>query len=217
LLRHFDAVVLFHELGHGIHDIVAKTRYSRFHGSAGTTVDFGELPAQLLELWFWTPSVLKSLSFHYSYLSPEMLDVWKNMKENKGKDQPEKNLPDSLIDDLIKARKTSFGPLFILDQIRIAMFDMTIHQPSSNQEAESLDLAVTWNKLRKDLRHMDGLEECGFDYTWGHGYAAIDHFIQEDYTAGYNSYLMYDSLFAIISAILSFNKQIGSIRQRSFL
>ena len=32
LLKHDEVVTLFHELGHGIHDLVSRTTYSRFHG-----------------------------------------------------------------------------------------------------------------------------------------------------------------------------------------
>jgi len=60
--------MLFHELGHGIHDLVSKTKYGRFHGSAGTVIDFGEAPRQVLEKWFLMPSELKRLSRHYSSL-----------------------------------------------------------------------------------------------------------------------------------------------------
>lgn len=58
LLRHDDVVTLFHELGHGIHDMVSKTLYARFHGSGGTVVDFGEATNQMLENWCWDPSQL---------------------------------------------------------------------------------------------------------------------------------------------------------------
>ncbi|KAJ5261375.1 hypothetical protein N7478_011970 [Penicillium angulare] len=45
LLHHSDMVTLFHELGHGIHDLVSKTRYSRFHGTM-TVLDFCETPRE---------------------------------------------------------------------------------------------------------------------------------------------------------------------------
>ncbi|KAI7212854.1 hypothetical protein KC343_g8340 [Hortaea werneckii] len=49
-LQHQEVVILFHELGHGIHDLVAKTEFARFHG-ASTAEDFNEAPSQMLEHW----------------------------------------------------------------------------------------------------------------------------------------------------------------------
>ncbi|KAB5540212.1 hypothetical protein GE09DRAFT_1205660 [Coniochaeta sp. 2T2.1] len=46
LLRHAEVVLLFHELGHGIHDLSGRCKYSRFHG-AETVMDFNEAPSQI--------------------------------------------------------------------------------------------------------------------------------------------------------------------------
>ncbi|KAI7365071.1 hypothetical protein KC354_g5185 [Hortaea werneckii] len=53
-LQHHEVVVLFHELGHGIHDLVAKTEFALFHG-ASTAEDFNEAPSHMLEHWCWHP------------------------------------------------------------------------------------------------------------------------------------------------------------------
>jgi metallopeptidase MepB len=166
--------------------MVSKTRYSRFHGSVGVNVDFGELPSQMLELWCWEPLVLKSISCHYSYL-PNMLEGWSQI--NPKKTQPEKHMPDALIEAFLEARYLSFGPLFYLEQLQRAIFDMTVHQPSSVEEAKSFDLPTIWNKLGKDLQSIDGPEVLGQDYSWGHGYCSSSHIMAEDYSAGYYSYL----------------------------
>jgi metallopeptidase MepB len=68
--------MLFHELGHGIHDLVSKTTYAYFHGT-NVVQDFCEAPSQMLENWCWTPEPLKALSQHYSTISPEYLETWK--------------------------------------------------------------------------------------------------------------------------------------------
>ena len=80
LLKHDEVTTLFHELGHGIHDLVSRTTYSRFHGT-NTVRDFVEAPSQMLENWCWTPSQLKALSRHYSTLSSEYLEAWKGAAE----------------------------------------------------------------------------------------------------------------------------------------
>jgi Zn-dependent oligopeptidase len=33
LMTHFDATQLFHEIGHLFHELLSRTRYSRFHGT----------------------------------------------------------------------------------------------------------------------------------------------------------------------------------------
>ncbi|KAK3312964.1 hypothetical protein B0H66DRAFT_578188 [Apodospora peruviana] len=210
LLRHFDLVLLFHELGHGIHDVVSKTRFACFHGPEGVAVDFGEMPSQMLEQWCWTPSVLKSLSLHYSYLpvvgnsdnSDEMQEA--AAEQNHGPEHgatlgPEKHMPAELIDSLIPSRRFSVGPLFYLGQLHRAVFDMSIHQLGSSKEAESLDLAVVWNQLRDEMQPMDGPgppDVSGGDYAWGHGYTTFSHLVSNDYDAGYYAYLFSQVLAA---------------------
>jgi metallopeptidase MepB len=175
-------------LGHGVHDLVSKTRYSCFHGPEGVSVDFGEIPSQMLEQWCWEPSQLKSLSLHYSYLGTEMLDIWE--KENKGKTRPENQMTDALIEALIRSRRLTFGSLFYLDQLHRGIFDMSIHQLASLEEAEAINLDAIWNKLRKEIQLIDGPEVLGQDYTWGHGYTTFSHLVSNDYDAGYYAYLL---------------------------
>ncbi|KFG79793.1 metallopeptidase MepB [Metarhizium anisopliae] len=195
LLWHFEVVLMFHELGHSMHDIVCKTKYSRFHGPDGVPVDFGELPSQMLEQWCWMPSQLKALSCHYSYVDSGMLELWKMENEAAGVTQPDIHMPDEMIKSLLQARRLTFGPLFYLDQLQRSMFDMAIHQPSNMKEAESLDPAAVWNRLHREIRLIDGPEALGQGYTWGHGYATFSHLMQDDYSAGYYAYL-FSQVFA---------------------
>jgi len=101
LSKHDEIVTLFHELGHGIHDLVLKTIYSRFYGTI-TVVDFGEATSQMLENWCWTPSQLKSLSRHYSSLSSEYFKSWEEQAD--GKSKPPEQIPDEMIGSLIRAK-----------------------------------------------------------------------------------------------------------------
>lgn len=193
LLGHFEVTTLLHELGHCIHDLVSKTQYSRFHGRQGLAADVGELPSQMLEYWCRTPSQLKALSYHYSHLSPAHLAAWQ--EENEGKAQPEPEIPDELIQVLTQAGRSTLGPLFHLDQMHRASFDLTVHQIASEEEAEYLDITVLWNASRKEMGLLDGQEVFDGNYTHGNGYATTTHLMMPDHAAGYYGYL-YSKVYA---------------------
>ncbi|PVH91384.1 metallopeptidase MepB [Periconia macrospinosa] len=179
LLKHDEVVTLFHELGHGIHDLVSRTTYSRFHGTS-TVRDFVEAPSQMLENWCWTPSQLRSLSHHYSYMSPEY--------ESSGADKkPSEQIPNSLVANLISTKHVN-DALFNLRQLHFGMFDMTVHEPKSHEEIENLDITTTYNKLRHDISQIDGPEALGGDWTWSNGQATFGHLIG-GYDVGYYGYL----------------------------
>lgn len=67
LLKHHQIVTRFHEMGHGIHDFLARTKYVHFHGYRLPS-DFGEMPRIMLKNWCWMKDVLKGLSCHYTTL-----------------------------------------------------------------------------------------------------------------------------------------------------
>ncbi|GAA1842941.1 M3 family metallopeptidase [Agromyces salentinus] len=64
LLTFDEAETLFHEFGHALHGLLARTR---FPSQAGTRVfrDFVELPSQVNELWLLRPEVLSNFAVHH--------------------------------------------------------------------------------------------------------------------------------------------------------
>lgn len=184
LLKHDEVVTLFHELGHGIHDLVSKTIWSRFHGT-NTVRDFVEAPSQMLENWCWTPSQLRSLSKHYSTLSPEYKAGWQEAAGTTAS-APEQ-IPDDIIANLIRTKHVN-DALFNLRQLHFGIFDMTIHEPSSHEYIQNLPISTTYNTLRKQITLMDGPEAIGLGDEWGHGEATFGHLIG-GYDAGYYGYL----------------------------
>lgn len=139
LLKHGEAVTLFHELGHGIHDLVSQTKYAYTHGTA-VMWDFVEAPSQMLENWCWTPEVLESLSSH-----------WKT----GDKISPE------LIAKLMKTKRIneSMGTLF---QIVIGTFDLSVHSPESHEAVKQLNCGRLWNQLRGEITSIKGPEDAGY-------------------------------------------------------
>ncbi|KAH6632337.1 peptidase family M3-domain-containing protein [Chaetomium tenue] len=165
LLKHEEVVTLFHELGHGIHDLSGRTRYARYHGTS-TVRDFVEAPSQMLENWCWTPSQLKSLSKHYESGQP---------------------IPDDLIEKLIATKHVNDN-LFNLRQLHFGLFDMTVHTPKTHEELEKLDVSKLYNDLRVQISQIKGPEAQGEPSTWGNGQATFGHLIG-GYDAGYYGYL----------------------------
>ncbi|KAI2470981.1 Metalloprotease [Annulohypoxylon bovei var. microspora] len=165
LLKHDEVVTLFHELGHGIHDLSGRTKYSRFHGTS-TVRDFVEAPSQMLENWCWTPSQLKALSKHY---------------------QTGEKIPDDLIEKQISTKHVN-DALFNLRQLHFGIFDMTVHSPATHEELEKLDASALYNDLRTQIAGLKGPEALGEPSTWGNGQATFGHLIG-GYDAGYYGYL----------------------------
>ncbi|SPN98406.1 related to metalloproteinase [Cephalotrichum gorgonifer] len=168
LLKHDEVVTLFHELGHGIHDLAGRTRFARFHGTS-TVRDFVEAPSQMLENWCWTPSVLKALSNQY---------------------ETGEKIPDDLIEKLIATKHVN-GALFNLRQLHFGIFDMTVHTPKSHEQLKEMDIPGLYNGLRAEICGLKGPEAFGEKSNWGNGQATFGH-LMGGYDAGYYGYLFSD-------------------------
>lgn len=122
LLKHDEVVTLFHEMGHGIHNLVSKTKYSRFHGTS-VEWDFVEAPSQMLEYWPWNKAQLKALSKHY---------------------ETGESMSDDLLDALVRTKHVNDG-LNLTRQIFLGSFDLAIHLLAKD---EQVDLVSKWAELR---------------------------------------------------------------------
>lgn len=159
LLKHNEVTTFFHELGHGVHSLLSKTKTGRFHGTS-VPRDFVECPSQMLEFWTWSKNELKALSSHYETNEP---------------------IPDDLIDQLIKSKHVNTG-LFNLRQLHFGIFDMTLHVIDNEKDLDALNLTEQWNQLREDVSLISngGTENVGYA-TFGH--------IAGGYESGYYGYL----------------------------
>jgi metallopeptidase MepB len=146
---------LFHELGHGIHDLVAKTRYARFHG-ASTAPDFNEAPSQMLENWCWLSDVLRNMSLHYKGLCSgdrkiQQLD-W-NKKIAGGVDA-NKSLSETLIEQLVDSKRAR-NFLQCLALLSMGLFDVAIDQVASHDCAASLDTTMLYHQMMATVYGFD--------------------------------------------------------------
>jgi peptidyl-dipeptidase Dcp len=75
LLIQDEVETLFHEFGHALHGLIARTTYPRFSGT-NVERDFVEFPSQVNEMWVSWPSVLANYAKHHETgepLPPELV------------------------------------------------------------------------------------------------------------------------------------------------
>ncbi len=157
LLRHYDVVTLFHEMGHAIHHLFSEVTESFVSGTSGVEWDAVEFPSQFLENFAYEKSVLKTFAKHYK--TGEIL-------------------PDEMIDKLIKARNFQ-SALAMLRQLEFAIFDMLVHTGKYTKEEvqEILNdvrekVAVIkpppYNKFQNSFTHIfaGGYAAGYYSYKW---------------------------------------------------
>ncbi|KAL2063751.1 hypothetical protein VTL71DRAFT_5556 [Oculimacula yallundae] len=184
LLRHRSVVTMFHELGHGIHCLVGRTRFGETYGTK-TSRDFVEIPSRMLENFCWDPSILHNLSKHYSQLSPEYMASWK--AENPSEAELPPKAPLELLQKLGASHKVTLAPL-TQRQISFSKFDMAIHSVSS-EEAKTIKIGETYNRIRHECTGLFGPEVEGVGYGWGSGHSRFSHMFG-GYDAGYYTYVI---------------------------
>lgn len=150
LLSLDQTLTLFHEFGHGLHNLLSDVHYE---GIACTSVkrDFVELPSQIMENWATEPDVLKLFAKHY---------------------KTGMQMPDSLIDKLVAS--ASFNQGFeTVELVAASYLDMKYHV--LNQPTD-LDI----DRFEKDYFDKIGLipeiisryRSTYFKHIWSSGYSA---------------------------------------------
>jgi peptidyl-dipeptidase Dcp len=127
-LLSFDEVsTLFHEFGHGLHQLMSDCTYN---GLSGTSVprDFVELPSQIMENWAGDPEVMKEYARHY-----ETGEV----------------IPDELVTKLQNSGHFNQG-FATTEYLAAALLDMNYH---TQKEAQKLDV----NQFEDDYLKSIGL------------------------------------------------------------
>ncbi len=104
LLKHDEALTLFHEFGHVLHFCLTTVELRRFAGFE-TEWDFVEAPSQIMEHWMWQPEVLQRFARHYETGEP---------------------IPQDLVSRLVAARDLNIA-LFTMRQMFLGQFDLNLH------------------------------------------------------------------------------------------
>lgn len=160
LLKHDEVVTLFHELGHAMHDMCARVRLSRFHGTS-VEGDFVEAPSQMLENWCWNEEMLTRLSQHYL--------------------RPSEPLPPALTAALVRTKNFNAG-ILNLRQIFFATWDLTVHGDSTGTYYNRIGAAdEKYATLRKEIALIPQPENVWPAASFGH--------MMGGYDAGYYGYL----------------------------
>jgi peptidyl-dipeptidase Dcp len=150
LLTFNEVTTLFHEFGHGLHGMLAKTVYPSL---SGTSVywDFVELPSQVMENWCYEPEALALFAKHYETGEIIPQDYVEKIKESA-----------SFQEGMATLRQLSFG-----------LLDMAFH---SNNPTEITDVkAFEKAAFEGTTLYPDVAENCmsvSFSHIFAGGYSS---------------------------------------------
>jgi metallopeptidase MepB len=177
----------FHEMGHGLHNVLSVTECARFHGTR-VERDFVEAPSMMFEYFFWTPLHIKEVSHHYSYLSPNYEQTWR-AENPEAQDLPPLQLPDDTVGKLLRLKHTN-KPLSLLKNLHFSLYDMIVHTPASHEELSAMNFCEVFNKTRNDIMGLQGGEALGEGWEWAHFESLFRHINGGSYDVGYYAYVM---------------------------
>ena len=136
-LSFYSVETLFHEMGHAIHSILARTSFQNVSGTRCAT-DFAELPSTLMEHFAADPTVLSLFARH-----------WKT----------DKMLPYDLVAERIRLSKR-FEGIDTEHQILLAMVDQAYHSPDVS--SPSFDSTTVFHDIQARYAHgpREPLDTC---------------------------------------------------------
>ena len=186
------------ELGHSIHDLVARTKFATHHGFQ-VTLELGEGIGMMLEQWCWLSNEMKAMSLHYTRIDATHMEAW--LKDNPGLDLPPERIPDSLLEPHLTRRGHAkvdrlLGILSVILPFRTtqthrvdfefsvdAIFDMAVHNPASHEGLLQLDEVKLYREIVERLTFRPLPDLSNRHVSSGHLLAGYD--------AGYYSYVWY--------------------------
>ncbi len=150
LLRHYDVVTLFHEMGHAIHHLFSEVSESFVSGTSGVEWDAVEFPSQFLENFAYEKSVLKTFAKHY---------------------KTGETLPDEMIDKLVEAKNFQ-SAMAMVRQLEFAIFDMLVHTDKHTKEEVQTILDEVREKVSVVKPPKYNKFQNSFAHIFAGGYAA---------------------------------------------
>jgi peptidyl-dipeptidase Dcp len=158
---------MFHEFGHALHGLFARTTYPHFSGTA-VFRDFVEFPSQVNEMWLMWPEILDSYARHIDTDEPLPSDVVERLRASE-----------------------SFNQGFLTSEyLAAAWLDQAWHSLSAEDAAADLDVASFEASALADI----GLDNPLVPTRYSSAYFA--HVFSGGYSAGYYSYIWSEVLDA---------------------
>ncbi len=157
LLKHDEALTLWHEFGHVLHCCLTEVDVQRFAGF-DTEWDFVEAPSQIMENWMWSAEVLKRFAKHYRSGAP---------------------IPDDMVAGLVAARDQNIG-LLTLRQVFLGQYDLAMHTGGPSPDLDLLQRTANDATLlplhegtfmAASFGHLMGGYDAGYyGYLWSNVY-----------------------------------------------
>ncbi|MBB4657033.1 M3 family metallopeptidase [Xanthomonas arboricola] len=156
--RHGEVTTLFHEMGHGLHQLLTRIGELGVAGINGVEWDAVELPSQFMENFCWEWERVQAMTAHVQTGEP---------------------LPRNLFDRMLAARNFQSG-MFTVRQLEFALFDMQLHSSFDPTQDNVLQLiervrdevAVNrppaWNRFPHQFSHIfaGGYAAGYYSYKW---------------------------------------------------
>jgi len=174
--RHNEVTTLFHEMGHGLHQLLTRIGELGVAGINGVEWDAVELPSQFMENFCWEWERVQAMTAHVDTGAP---------------------LPRNLFERMLAARNFQSG-MFTVRQLEFALFDMTLHSaydPAQDSVLQLLErvrdeVAVNrppaWSRFPHQFSHIfaGGYAAGYYSYKWAEvlsadAYAAFEEAPQE--------------------------------------
>ena len=158
---------LFHEFGHALHGLFARTTYPHF---SGTSVfrDFVEFPSQVNEMWILWPEVLDGYARHIDTGEPLPADVVERLRASE-----------------------SFNQGFLTSEyLAAAWLDQAWHSLSAVEAAADIDVAAFEAAALAEIGLDNPLVPTRYSSTF------FAHVFSGGYSAGYYSYIWSEVLDA---------------------
>src|SRR5690606_9979164 len=157
-LRFSEVTTLFHEMGHGLHQLLTAIGELPVAGINGVEWDAVELPSQFMENFCWEWERVQAMTAHVDTGAP---------------------LPRELFDRMLAAKNFQAG-MFTVRQLEFALFDMELHSrfdPARDSVLQLLERvrdevavnrAPAWHRFPHQFNHIfaGGYAAGYYSYKW---------------------------------------------------
>lgn len=148
---HREVVTLFHEFGHGLHQLLTRVEVAGVSGIQGVEWDAVELPSQFMENFTWEWDVLSGMTAHAETGAA---------------------LPRALFERMLAAKNFQSG-MAMVRQLEFGLFDMLLHTEAPGDKRTPLELR---DAVRREVAVTPSAPYdrsiCAFGHIFAGGYAA---------------------------------------------